>query len=154
MLAFVKNVSLLNPSLDPFLTVEGFTPWLMLQGEVEASTCEGADASLLAQYLYGRLASADSLRMLARVCLAVIPSADEALRNLGTFTLVALHLFSAGGRHSSAAAELLRLIEGLYELHTKVQGVISSPHLATTLIYDLLRWWSKFLNRCMDALAS
>ena len=61
------------------------------------STCGGADASLLEQQLDGRLASADSLRMTARIRLAVIPSADEALRDLGTFAFVASHLFSAWG---------------------------------------------------------
>ena len=32
LLAFVKNVSLLNPSLDPAYTGGGFTPWLTRQG--------------------------------------------------------------------------------------------------------------------------
>ena len=89
-------MSLLNSSLDPACTGGGVTPWLTRQGLVEASTRGGADASLLAQQLDGRLASADSLRMAARICLAVIPSADEALRDLGTFAFVASHLFSAG----------------------------------------------------------
>ena len=62
--------------------------------------------------------------MSARVRLAVIPSEDDDLRELGTFAFVALHLFSAGGHHLSAVAKLLRLIERLEELHTKVQGVI------------------------------
>ena len=74
----------------------------------------------------------------ARVRLAVILSADKALRNLGTFAFVASHLFSVGRCHSSAFAELIRLIERLEELHTEVQGMISSPRLATTLIYDVL----------------
>ena len=52
-------------------------PWMNCQGPFEASTNGGADASLLAQQLDRRLASADSLRMAARVRLAVIPSADE-----------------------------------------------------------------------------
>ena len=112
----------MNPYLDPECAGGGFTPWLTRQGTVEASTRGGADASLLAQQLDGRLASADSLRTAARVCLAAIPSAEEALRNLGTFAFVASHLFSTGGRHSSAVAELLRLIERLEELHTEVRG--------------------------------
>ena len=97
----------------------------------------GADASLLAQKLYGRIALADSLRTAARVCLDDILSVDEALRDLGTSSFVALHLFSAGGRHLSAVAALLRLITSLEELHTKVQGIISCPHLSTTLIFDV-----------------
>ena len=80
--------------------------------------------------------------MSARVHLNVIPSTDEALHNLGTLPFAALQLFSVGGRHSSAVAKLLRLIERLEELHTKVQGTISYPHLATALIYDVLRRWS------------
>ena len=55
-----------------------------------------------------------------RVRLAVISSMDKALRNLGTFAVVALHLFSVGGRHSSAITELLRLIDRMEDLHTKV----------------------------------
>ena len=97
LLMFVKNVSLLNPSLDPACTGGGFTPWLTRHGSVEVSTHGGADASLLAQQLDGRLALADSLRMATRIRLAVIPSADEALCDLGTFAFVASHLFSTGG---------------------------------------------------------
>ena len=40
LLAFANNINLLNPSLDPV--------WITRQGVVEASTREGADASLLA----------------------------------------------------------------------------------------------------------
>ena len=115
------------------------TPYLTRQGTVEASTCGGADASLLSQQLYGHLASAESLRTAARVRLAATLSAEEALRDLGTFDFVALHLLFAGRRHSSAAAELLHLIERLEKLHTKVQGMISSPHLAMTLLFDMSR---------------
>ena len=35
-----------------------------------------------------------------------------------------------------------------------MQGIISAPHLATALIYGVLRWWSLYLNRCVDVLAS
>ena len=84
------------------------------------STRGGADASLLAQQIDGRLASVDSLRTAARFCLAAILSADEALRDLGTFAFVASHLFSTGGWHLSAVAELLQLITRLEELHTEV----------------------------------
>ena len=85
----------------------------MCQGTFKASTHEGADASVLAQHLDGRLASADSLWTSARFRLADILSADKALRDIGTFTFVALHIFSIGGRHSSAVVEILRLIESL-----------------------------------------
>ena len=81
------------------------------QGMVEASTREGAEASLLAQQLDGQLASAESLRTAARVRLDCNPSRDDALSDLGTFDFVTLHLFSTTGRHASAVAELLRLIE-------------------------------------------
>ena len=70
------------------------------------------------------------------------------------FALVASHLFSAGGRHSSTIAEILRIVERLEEIHTKVQGVISSPHIATTLLFDLSRQWSLYLNKCMSESAS
>ena len=49
LLAFVKNVSLLNPSLGPACTGGVFTPCLTRQVLVKASTHGGADASLLAQ---------------------------------------------------------------------------------------------------------
>ena len=98
----------------------GVTPWLTIQGTVEASTRGGADASLLAQQLDRCLASADSLQTAARVRLATIPLAEEALRDLGTLSLVSLHLFSAGRRHSYAVVELLRIIKSLEELRTEV----------------------------------
>ena len=63
---------------------------------------------------------------------------EEALRDLGIFAFVAYHLFSMSGRHLPVIAELLRLIKRLEELRAKVQGMISSPHLATTLIFDVL----------------
>ena len=50
---------------------------------------------------------ADSLRMAVRVPLAIIPSVEEALRNLGTFTSVASELFSVDGKESSAVSEIL-----------------------------------------------
>ena len=82
------------------------------------------------------------MQVAVRIRLAVIPSVDEAFHDLGTLTFVASHLFSAGGRHSSAVANLLRLIERLEELHTEVQGMISSPHLATTLLYGPQASWA------------
>ena len=81
------------------------------------------------------------MRMDARIRLAATLPVDEALRDLGTFAFVASHLFSAGRRHSSAVAKLLRLIERLEEIHTEVQGVISSHHLAATRLFGVsLRW--------------
>ena len=62
--------------------------------------------------------------MAEMVRLAVILSADDALRDLSTFAFVALHLFSTGGCHLSAVAKILCLIERLEELHTEVQGTI------------------------------
>ena len=124
------------------------------QGTVEASTCEGADAPLLVQQLDGCLASADSLRTNLRVRLACIPSADKKLRDLGTFAFVASYLFSAAGRHASAVAELLCLIKRLEEIHTKVQGIITTPHLATTFPYNVSRCWSLYLNSCVKASSS
>ena len=32
--------------------------------------------------------------------------------------------------------------------------MISSPHLSTTLIYDVPQWWSLYLNRCVAVLES
>ena len=139
LLAFVKNMSLLNHSLTPHEQGGGFMPCMTCHESNEASTCGGADASLLAQQLDGRLSSAESLRMTARVRLSVILYADEELCNLGMFDFVASHLFYAGGHHSSAVADILCLIERLEEIHTLVQGMIPSPHLATKLLFDVPR---------------
>ena len=54
--------------------------------------------------------------MSARFRLAIIPSVDKALRDLGTFAFV----FSEGGRNLSDVSDLLRLIARLDELHAKV----------------------------------
>ena len=35
-----------------------------------------------------------------------------------------------------------------------MQGVISSPHLATTLLFDVSRRWSQYLDRCVAVSAS
>ena len=61
LLALVKNVSIMNPSLYPLCSEGGFTLWLNCQGTFEASTLVGADASLLSQQQYGLLESAESL---------------------------------------------------------------------------------------------
>ena len=96
------------------------------------STCGGSDASLLDQHQDGRLALVDSLLMASRVRLSTIPSVEEALLNLGTFAFVSFHLFYAGGQNLSVIADLLRLIGIPEDLHTEVQGMSSSPHLANT----------------------
>ena len=90
------------------------------QGTVEALTHGGLDASLLAQHLYDRLSSADSLQKSAWVCLEVILSADDAICDLGTFAFVESHLFSMRGKHAVAVADIIRLIEILEEHHTEV----------------------------------
>ena len=68
----------------------------------------------------GQLASADYLRTADQICLAAKLSMDEALRNLGTFAFVAVHLFSVIRRQVTVIAELLCLIERLEEIHTEV----------------------------------
>ena len=70
----------------------------------------------------------------------------EGLHDLGTFAFVALYLFSTGSIHSSTVANLLGLIEMLEEFHTEVQGMISSPLISTTLLYNVLWRWSQYLN--------
>ena len=113
LLAFINNVSLLNPSLDPACAGEGVTPWMNRQDTFEASTRGGADASLLEQNMDSRLASTDSLRTATQFHLARIPSVDKALHGLGTFAFIVSHLFSVVGRHMSEVAELLHLIKRL-----------------------------------------
>ena len=65
---------------------------------------------------------------------------DDALCNMVTFSFVASHLLYAVGINVAAVADLLRLIESLEEIHTEVKGVITSPHLATTITNNVLRW--------------
>ena len=93
LISLVRNVSLMKPSLDSVCTGGGggFTPWMNCQDMVEASTHGGADASLLSKQLDRVLSLVDSLRTAARVRLSAISSTEEALRNLGTFSFVALH---------------------------------------------------------------
>ena len=99
------------------------------------------DVYLLAQQLNRILASVYSLQMATRYRLSAILSAYKALQDLGIFAFVALYLFSAGGRHLSVATDLLRLINRMEKLHTKEQVMIASPHLSTTLLYDVSWWW-------------
>ena len=153
ILLFIKSISLRNHYLDPECNGGRVTPWLISQGNFEASTHFGEIASLLDQNLDGRLASADFLRMSVRILLSAIPFAYETLRDIVTFEFFSLHLFSVGGRHSSAVAYLLCLSERLEELHTEVQGMITYPHLATALLYDVSQCWSLYFNMCVSASA-
>ena len=73
----------------------------------------------------------------------VIPILDEVLRNLGTFALVSIHLFSAVGFHDVLIADIFRLIESLEELHTEVMGVITYPHLSKMLLFNVSQQWFK-----------
>ena len=98
------------------------------------------------QELYGWLSSAYSLRTAARICLEVITSTDEALHDLGIFVFVVYYLLSVGRRHAAAVTDILPIIERLEELHTKMQGMIKSFHFSTTLLFDVFRWWSLYLN--------
>ena len=123
----------------------------MRPGKAELAAHGGADVSLLAQQLDEHFSLADSLRTSTRVRLAAILSMYKALRNLVTFTFVALHLFFAGGRHLSSVADLLRLINSLEKIHTKVKGVVFPLHLAMTLLYDVSWRWILYLNRCVTA---
>ena len=50
--------------------------------------------------------------------------------------------------------ELLQYLNETEELCTEVQGMITSPHLATTVIYDVSRLCSLYLNRCVTASSS
>ena len=105
------------------------------------------------QKLDRRLELADSPWTTARVHLDTIPSSDKALLDIGKFSLVILHLFSAGGRYLSDAVDILRRIERVEELHTKGQWMISPPYLSTTLLCDVLQRWILYLNRYVAAWA-
>ena len=107
LLVFVNNFYLMNPFLDPeCVGGGGVTSWITQQDAVDVSTyMESADA-IVAQHLDMRLVSADSLQTSVQVRLSVIPSADKAIHKLGTFVFFSSHLFSAGGRHASAAEEI------------------------------------------------
>ena len=100
----------------------------MCQGTIEALIRMGSDTSLLVQKLVVRLTSADSLRNATRVCLVAIPSAYEALCNLGTSFFVVSHFFYMGKHHMAAIMQILFLIGRLEEIHTKEHGMITYPH--------------------------
>ena len=70
----------------------GFIPWMISQGTVEVLTRGEQDASILAQQQDDSLASAYSLRKATQVRLVCFLSADEALRNLGTFAFVEIYV--------------------------------------------------------------
>ena len=63
LLALVKNISLLNPSLDPACTEGGggVTPCLKFQNTTEVSTLVVLKASLLYQQLYGQITFTNTL---------------------------------------------------------------------------------------------
>ena len=67
------------------------------------------------------------------------------------FAFVVSYLFSADGRHSSGVTNIPRFIERMEDIHTKVQGMISPPHLEMTLLYDVLRRCNQYLNRYVAA---
>ena len=73
---------------------------------------------------------------------------------MGTFYFVLSHLFYAVGINVAAVAELLRLIERLEEIHTKVKVMIISPHLSTTIPNSVSRGCIIHLNSCFDASSS
>ena len=50
--------------------------------------------------------------------------------------------------------EILYLVEILEEIHSEVQGMITSPYLSTTLLYKVSRWWSTYLDRFVVELSS
>ena len=103
LLAFVNNVSLMNPYMDQDHAGEGFTYLMGSQGTVEASTCRGWDASLIAYHMDTRLAFVDFLWTATWVTLSVILSMDEAIHDLGTFTFVVVPFLSVGGEtHTSS----------------------------------------------------
>ena len=78
-----------------------------------------------------------------------LPSDKRSVR--GIHSLLA-QLASGVDRISSLErVTLIRLIERLEEIQTKVQGMISSPHLVTTLLYNMSQRWTQNLNRCVTA---
>ena len=48
--------------------------------------------------------------------------------------------------------ELLHLIEILEYIHTEVQGIITSPHLVMTLLYDVLRGVVNVSKQMLDCI--
>ena len=83
-----------------------------------------------------------------------ISSTDEALCNLGTYYFAVLHLLSAGGTHEVEITEILRPIENMEDLHTNTQGIITPPHIDKTIMLDVYRLRSLYLNRCGAASSS
>ena len=65
----------------------------------DQGTCMGSYANLLEHRLYGNLEIVDTLQTNARVHLMVTPTADAVIYDLGTFSFLEAHRFSAGGVH-------------------------------------------------------
>ena len=82
------------------------------------------------------------------------PVRIQGAQQLSHVAFVALHLFYAGRRNLSDVAEILCIIERLEDIHTEVQGMISSLQLASILLYDVLQRCIQYLNRCVATLAS
>ena len=79
LLAFIKNVTLLKPSLDLSCTGRGFTPCTTCPGTIDLLTCGGTYTSIMAQKLDGKLISMNSLRIAVQVFMDRILSTDKAL---------------------------------------------------------------------------
>ena len=79
---------------------------------------------------------------------------EEALHNLDTSAFVSYKILSAGRRHAEEVADILHFIERLEELHTEVQEMITSSHLATEIIYNIYTQWSLYLNMCVEVSSS
>ena len=71
-----------------------------------------------------------------------------------TSAFVSSKILSAGRRHAEEVVDILHFIERLEELHTEVQEMITSSHLATEIIYNIYTQWSLYLNMCVEVSSS
>ena len=151
LLEFIKTISLMNLSLEPACAGGRFTPWMTRQGTVEVLIHLGLDASLLAHHLYGRLASKGLLVDRHSGPPGCYSVCRRGALQLGHLCICCVAPLICRGRHTEAVTEIVRIINRLEELHTEVQEMIKSSHLATTLIYNRPRKWITYLNRCVVA---
>ena len=62
----------------------------------------------------------EALQVNTKIHLVVIPTEEDALIDLETFSFIASCIFTVGIYHSLAVTEILHLIERLKDIHTKM----------------------------------
>ena len=84
--------------------------------------------------------------------MAVIPTVDNPLCDLVTFSYDMLRLLMGGVRNSMAVTNIIHLIERMEELRTKAKGILTSHLIAKIFLFDIHNHLYQFINRCLTSL--